>query len=460
MTRESIISNSKGFAELVQSFGSCALLRAHKSSRKNCKAVVDPVISMNVLSLNDRRTTVLPVYKWKLSLSYNSDPQPLDCYTLQQDYANALEKSILFFEGQRSGKLPSNQRLTWRGDSGLSDGSSYHVNLAGGYYDAGDNVKFGLPMAFTTTLLAWSVIEFGSSMQNQIENAKAAIRWSTDYLLKAATATPDTLYVQVGDPNLDHQCWERPEDMDTPRNVYKVTTQNPGSDVAAETAAALAAASIVFKDSDSSYSAKLAPYGNENRYRGSYSSSLSSAVCPFYCSYSGYQDELLWGASWIHRASQNGSYLAYIQSNGHTMGSDDDDYSFSWDDKRPGTKILLSKEFLEKTTAEFQLYKSHSDNYICSLIPGTSSFQAQYTPGGLFYKASESNLQYVTSTTFLLLTYAKYLGSNGGVARCGGSTVTAEDNFADDRNNYQQSEPATYINAPFVGALAFFSAKN
>jgi preprotein translocase subunit SecY len=44
-----------------------------------------------------------------------------------QDYADALEKSILFFEGQRSGKLPLNQRLTWRGDSGLSDGSAYHV---------------------------------------------------------------------------------------------------------------------------------------------------------------------------------------------------------------------------------------------------------------------------------------------------------------------------------------------
>lgn len=52
-------------------------------------------------------------------------------------------------------------------------------------------------MAFTTTLLAWSVIEFGHSMQNQLENAKEALRWGTDYLLKAATATPATLYVQV-----------------------------------------------------------------------------------------------------------------------------------------------------------------------------------------------------------------------------------------------------------------------
>lgn len=27
------------------------------------------------------------------------------------------------------------------------------------------------------------------------------------------------------------------------------------------------------------------------------------------------------------------------------MGSDNDDYSFSWDDKRAGTKVLLSKVF-------------------------------------------------------------------------------------------------------------------
>ena len=38
------------------------------------------------------------------------------------DYRDALGKSLRFFEAQRSGKLPPTQRVTWRGDSGMSDG--------------------------------------------------------------------------------------------------------------------------------------------------------------------------------------------------------------------------------------------------------------------------------------------------------------------------------------------------
>jgi len=55
----------------------------------------------------------------------------------------------------------------------------------------------------------------------------------------------------------DHACWERPEDMDTPRSVFKVDKNNPGSDVTAETAAALAVASLVFKKTDPTYSKTL-----------------------------------------------------------------------------------------------------------------------------------------------------------------------------------------------------------
>ena len=64
-------------------------------------------------------------------------------------------------------------------------------------------------------------------------------------------------FAKVGDANADHNCWERPEDMDTPRTVYCIDTQNPGSDVAGETAAAMAAASIVFQTSDLPYSQRL-----------------------------------------------------------------------------------------------------------------------------------------------------------------------------------------------------------
>lgn len=43
------------------------------------------------------------------------------------DYRDALGKSILFFEGQRSGRLPASQRVKWRGDSALSDGKPDNV---------------------------------------------------------------------------------------------------------------------------------------------------------------------------------------------------------------------------------------------------------------------------------------------------------------------------------------------
>lgn len=44
------------------------------------------------------------------------------------DYGDALTKSILFFEGQRSGKLPHSQRMTWRKDSALKDGFEIGVS--------------------------------------------------------------------------------------------------------------------------------------------------------------------------------------------------------------------------------------------------------------------------------------------------------------------------------------------
>lgn len=45
------------------------------------------------------------------------------------DYKDALTKSLIFLEAQRSGKLTPNHRLSWRGDSALDDGKEANVGL-------------------------------------------------------------------------------------------------------------------------------------------------------------------------------------------------------------------------------------------------------------------------------------------------------------------------------------------
>ncbi|XP_058721987.1 endoglucanase 9-like [Vicia villosa] len=341
------------------------------------------------------------------------------------NYREALAKSLLFFQGQRSGKLPPDQQIKWRSNSGLSDGRQANVDLTGGYYDAGDNVKFNFPMAFTTTMLSWSTIEYGKRMGPQMKEARAAIRYAADYFLKCATSTPGRLYVGVGDPNVDHKCWERPEDMDTARTVYYVSSKNPGSDVAAETAAALAAASIVFRKVDPSYSKLLLRtsqkvYQFALQYQGSYSNSLGSAACPFYCSYSGFKDELLWGAAWLFRATNAVYYYKLVKS----LGADDQPDIFSWDNKYAGAHVLLSKRALLNGDKNFDQYRQETDNFMCKILPNSPSSTTQYTQGGLMFKLPESNLQYVTAITFLLTTYSKYMSATKHTFNCGNVLVT------------------------------------
>ena len=96
-----------------------------------------------------------------------------------------------------AGKLENN-KITWRGDSGLEDGSEAGLDLSKGLYDAGDHMKFGFPMAFTATLLSWSILEYGHHMDsvNQLDPAKDSLKWITDFLIHAHPSA-NLLYIQV-----------------------------------------------------------------------------------------------------------------------------------------------------------------------------------------------------------------------------------------------------------------------
>ncbi|XP_050367176.1 endoglucanase 10 isoform X2 [Argentina anserina] len=111
-------------------------------------------------------------------------------------YSDALKIAMQFFDIQKSGKLVDN-KISWRGDSGLKDGEDAKLDLSKGMYDAGDHMKFGLPMAFTASVLSWSILEYGDHMDkvDQLDKAKDSLKWITDFLVNAH-ADDNVLYIQ------------------------------------------------------------------------------------------------------------------------------------------------------------------------------------------------------------------------------------------------------------------------
>ncbi|RVW40139.1 Endoglucanase 23 [Vitis vinifera] len=438
-----------------------------------------------------------------------------------QDYGDALTKSILFFEGQRSGKLPSSQRVNWRKDSGVNDGKDVKVDLTGGYYDAGDNVKFNFPMAFTTTLLAWSVIEFGQFMDPELQNALDAVRWGTDYLLKATT-TPGTVIALVGDPSVTIIAGKGLKTWTLLGPLMKSTLRLPVFDFA-------------------------------DKNRGSYNDAIGRVVCPYYyCDGSGYMDELGWGAAWLYKATNDESYWNYVQytinnlpkyikvmDTDGTLSYRDNFAEFGWDTKVAGINVLVSGEKLDASP-----FVLDADRFVCTILPESPTKSVTYSPGGLLFKSGPSNMQHATTLSFLLVVYAGYSKGNGRQIQCGNVVVSPDrlvevsksqdkgelhfrkqsigmsymvgygdkfpnrihhrgsslpsmeahpdridcnggtpyfqtqdpnpnlltgavvggpapdDSYADSRADVSQSEPATYINAPLVGLLAYFKANS
>ncbi|PAN08078.1 hypothetical protein PAHAL_1G385600 [Panicum hallii] len=365
------------------------------------------------------------------------------------NYEDALQKSLLYFEAQRSGRLPHSQRVTWRHHSGLTDGLEQGVDLVGGYYDAGDHVKFGLPMAFTVTMLSWSLIEYGGDVAaaGELGHALEAVKWGTDYFIKAHTQ-PDELWAEVGDGDTDHYCWQRPEDMTTSRQAYKVDRDHPGSDVAGETAAAMAAASIVFRDANPHYAHLLLHHAQQlfefaDKYRGKYDSSIAE-VKSYYASVSGYKDELLWAALWLHRATGRADYLDYVVDNADSFGGTGWAINeFSWDVKYAGvqilaTRLLLRGEHAARHRSTLERYREKAEHYVCACLgrnaDGGADANVERSPGGMLYIRQWNNMQYVTSAAFLLSAYSDYLAEAGvGAVSCAGAgegDVAAAEVFA------------------------------
>ena len=114
------------------------------------------------------------------------------------NYNEVLRKSILFYEAQRAGRLPATNRIPWRKSATLRDGADVGVDLSGGWFDAGDFVKFGFPMASSVTVLTWGLLNYKEAYiaAGELKSMLDCIKWPLDYFMKAHTSKFE-LYVQV-----------------------------------------------------------------------------------------------------------------------------------------------------------------------------------------------------------------------------------------------------------------------
>ncbi len=438
-------------------------------------------------------------------LSANSTEYEGKKQTSDYNYGEALQKSILFYDLQRSGDLPDDFRSNWRGDSCLNDGSDAGLDLSGGFFDAGDNAKFNLPMSYTCSMLAWSVIEDYDSYKEsgQLEYILDNIRWGNDYFIKCHPEA-NVYYYQVGDGNADHSFWGSAEVVEAQMNrpSFKVDMNNGGSTVAAETAASLASAAVVFEKSDKDYSDKCLKHAKElfNYAETVKSDSGYTAANGFYTSNSGFKDELAWSAYWLYKATGDKSYL---EKSKKYLSETSGDYKWAhcWDDVSYGTSLLLAIETGDKA------YKERIEKHFNFWLN-----EINYTPKGLAWLDQWGALRYSTTTAFLMAVYADSsacssdmkdvyhsfakkqidyaLGSSGRSYVVGYGTKPPKnphhrtahgaysnniaepaetrhtlfgalvggpdsgDNYTDDRNNYVNNEVACDYNAGFTGALA------
>ncbi len=71
-----------------------------------------------------------------------------------------MKKSILFYEAQRSGWLPDNNRVHFRGHSATNDGwYDAGLDLTGGWYDGKTSNIFSIPIVTNIGLSRYEVGE-------------------------------------------------------------------------------------------------------------------------------------------------------------------------------------------------------------------------------------------------------------------------------------------------------------
>ena len=137
------------------------------------------------------------------------------------NYGEALQKSMFFYEVQQSGVKPDWNEVSWRSDCMTND------YVPGGWFDAGDHLKFTLTNAYSAALLGWGLLNYGDGVDKAGQRTmyENNLQFALDYLVGCDQG--DNIVYMIGEGSFDHVWWGSAEVYMDKYELMKGETQRP-----------------------------------------------------------------------------------------------------------------------------------------------------------------------------------------------------------------------------------------
>lgn len=239
---------------------------------------------------------------------------------VEYNYAKVLQESLYFYDANMCGNLEGKCALSWRGnchtkkDSSVTytnNGKTYTLDVSGGFHDAGDHVKFGLPQGYAASMLGMSYYQFKDAFEElgQTEHLKTITDYFCDYFKRCTVYEGNDVIAfcyQVGDGGSDHAIWSAPENQDgLERPAFFADASNPATD---EVSVAIAALALNYKNFGNAEDLKVA----KDLYAFVQKNSKACATkgAAGYYDSTSYGDDLALAASALMVATGDSSYNA------------------------------------------------------------------------------------------------------------------------------------------------------
>ncbi|MCD8219032.1 MAG: glycoside hydrolase family 9 protein [Ruminococcus sp.] len=318
------------------------------------------------------------------------------------NYGEALQKSMFFYEVQQSGELPDWNEVSWRADSMTND------YVSGGWYDAGDHLKFTLTNAYAATMLGWGLLQYRDGMEavGQETLYENNLQWALDYLVGCDLG--DEIVYMIGDGSFDHVWWGSAEVYMAKYELMTGETERPyytcnDSCIEAQMAAALCTGYLCFKDSQPDKAAEYLEHAVACFERADANRSIGDDTEEHsYYKPSTFYDDLFYAANWLYMATGEQKYLDlcandYIDNLGTEEQSTELKYTWGhcWDDVMQGGMLLYAINTGDST------WKTQFQKHLEYWTTGYGGKQITYTPDGLPWLTTWGSLRHATTTAFL-----------------------------------------------------------